>query len=642
MVLVVVRVVVCVHIFMLFHFACLSSHSCHPEDSSALLHFKTQLITNTIFYEDDDDYADPCPHVYPKMRTDCCAWMGVTCHSVSGHPNSTLFHLNHLQTLSLAYNYIYGSELPSLFGRFVSLTHLNLSDCDFKGEIPSQDLSWNDGLMWKETTWKKMLQNTTVLREIVLDDTDMSSIIATASPLSWMPNISSSLVTGIRGDLTSHILCLPNLQRLNLGGNEGIRIHLPKLNCNWNGSLHFSLFSKLQNLESLSLSGFDSLLLGNETNAIHQFTNLLELQLLQVDLTNFSKISWKFPKLQTLELSENKLEGNIPKWHGLTYLDLSFNLLVDDNISFICDATSLYVVNLSHNKLSSIIPQCLAKLSGLRVLDLQMNKLHGTLPSTLNLNRNQLEGHLPRSLSNCKDLMDLNLGNNQIEDTFPNWLQSLQNLEILVLRSNKLYGPIVSLKTKDMFPNLIIFDISSNKFSGQLPKSYIKSFEAMKNVNGAEVQSSFGYIHSSGYNFIISNIDLGYDDSVTETIKGLRTNFEKIPKVLVSIDLSSNRFEGEIPDDFGELHELIGLNLSHNNLNGPTPHSLGNLSNLESLDLSSNMLTGKIPAELTNLNSLEVLNFSSNHLEGSIPRGKHNIHLLRLKTSLDLVGNQWQ
>ncbi|XLT64347.1 receptor-like protein 49 [Arachis hypogaea] len=470
-------------------------------------------------------------------------------------------------------------------------------------------------------------------------------------------DLSDNLFTGHISAISSHSLQYLDLCRNKLQGNVPksmfnlVNLTELCLSSKWSGSLYFSLFSKLQNLKALSLSGFNSLLLASETNVSYQFTNLLSLQLLQVDLTNISKILWKFPKLQTLVLSENKLEGNVPKWihdihslerlklsqnqlssigqfpwYQLKYLDLSFNLLTDDNISFICNATSLQIVNLSHNKFKDTIPQCLANSPDLQDLDLPMNKFHGTLPSTfsrdlisLNLNGNQLEGHLPRSLSNCKDLIDLNLGNNQIEDTFPNWLQSLPYLEILVLQSNKLYGPIVSLKTKDMFPHLLIFDISSNHFSGQLPKVYIKSFQAMKSVVG--VQTSFYYIKSS-YVFITKEIEIEYHESMTATMKGLRTNFEKIPEFLVSIDLSSNRFEGEIPDDFGELHRLIGLNLSHNNLNGPIPHSLGNLSNLESLDLSSNMLTGKIPDELTNLISLEVLNLSSNHLEGSIPRGK--------------------
>ncbi|KAL1307356.1 hypothetical protein AAHE18_17G027100 [Arachis hypogaea] len=709
--------------------------------------------------------------------TDCCSWMGVTCDSLSGHvigldlscsalvgiihPNTTLFHLTHLQTLNFAHNHIYNSQLSSQFGGFVSLTHLNLSYCQFKGDIPSQishlsklqslDLSWNSGsqipssfsnltnltslyLSGSEssgsiTSWLSNLQHLThldlsdnrfngqfpkvlgqftklqtlilagnnlggklllsslanltqisrldcshnkfqgslpkkitgflSLTELILNDNLLNETIPSwcfSLPFLTSLDLSNNQFTGNISTISSHSLQYLYLCRNKLQGNIPKSLfnlvnltHLCLSSANWSYSLHLPLFSKLQNLQVLSLSGFNSFLLDSRTNSSYnRFSNLVALQLLQSDLTNFSKISWKFPKLQILELSENKLEGKIPKWihdshslgylelshnqlssigqfpwYQLVYLDLSFNLLTDDNISFLCNATSLQIINLSHNKFRGTIPQCVANLSFLIVLDLQTNKFHGTLPSnfsrnlnTLNLNGNQLEGHLPRSLSNCKDLMDLNLGDNQIEDTFPHWLQSL-NLEILVLRSNKFYGTIVSFKTKDVFPSLIIFDISSNKFSGQLPKG----FQAMKSVVGAEVQSSFYYIQS-GYGYILGSIDLEYHDSVTATMKGLRTNLEKIPNVFVSIDLSNNRFEGEIPDDFGELHALISLNLSHNSLTGPVPHSLGNLANLESLDLSSNLLTGKIPDELTNLIFLEVLNLSSNHLEGSIPRGK--------------------
>ncbi|MCH99986.1 receptor-like protein kinase, partial [Trifolium medium] len=113
-----------------------------------------------------------------------------------------------------------------------------------------------------------------------------------------------------------------------------------------------------------------------------------------------------------------------------------------------------------------------------------------------------------------------------------------------------------------------------------------------------------------------------YYDSMTVVTKGIKMTLVKIPTILVIIDLSRNKFEGEIPDVIGELHALVGLNLSHNRLTGHIPKSMGNLTNLESLDLSSNMLIGVIPTELTNLNSLEVLNLSNNHLVGEIPKGK--------------------
>ena len=51
--------------------------------------------------------------------------------------------------------------------------------------------------------------------------------------------------------------------------------------------------------------------------------------------------------------------------------------------------------------------------------------------------------------------------NNQFSDTFPSWLENLQNLELLILRSNQFYGKILeSLETNYEFPNLWILDLS--------------------------------------------------------------------------------------------------------------------------------------------------------------------------------------
>ena len=118
-------------------------------------------------------------------------------------------------------------------------------------------------------------------------------------------------------------------------------------------------------------------------------------------------------------------------------------------------------------------------------------------------------------------------------------------------------------------------------------------------------------------------VDLSISFGITiVTTKGISMPFKKIPINFVSIDLSGNKFEGEIPKVIGELQALTALNLSHNRLGGPIPQSMGNLTMLESLDLSSNMLTGRIPTELVDMKFLEVLNLSYNHLEGEIPKGK--------------------
>jgi hypothetical protein len=271
--------------------------------------------------------------------------------------------------------------------------------------------------------------------------------------------------------------------------------------------------------------------------------------------------------------------------------------------------SSLQLLNLAHNKLTGIIPQCLANLPSLQVLDLQMNKFYGTIPSnfsedcqlrTLNLNGNLLEGDMPKSLLICERLEALNLGSNKIEDHFPYWIQTMQYLEVLVFRDNKLYGPIANINIKHPYPSLRIFDISCNNLSGPLPKAYIQNFGYfMKN----DIEVGEG---SSQYMEKMELGDMTYYDSVTMTVKGNSIVMVKISLAFANIDLSQNKFEGEIPNFIGELQALKGLNLSHNRLTGPIPQSVVNLSSMESLDLSSNILTGVIPSELTNLNGLGV------------------------------------
>ena len=85
---------------------------------------------------------------------------------------------------------------------------------------------------------------------------------------------------------------------------------------------------------------------------------------------------------------------------------------------------------------------------------------------------NQLEGQIPRSLGNCKELEILNLGNNQINDTLPFWLGSFPELQLLILRNNRFHSAIESPRTNFEFPMLCIIDLSHNNFAGNLPAGY--------------------------------------------------------------------------------------------------------------------------------------------------------------------------
>ena len=83
----------------------------------------------------------------------CCSWKGVTCseegrviglnlnnESIYGglHKSSSLFSLQYLQNLSLAYNNFKNSRILPGFGNLTNLSCLNLSNAGFAGQIPSE------------------------------------------------------------------------------------------------------------------------------------------------------------------------------------------------------------------------------------------------------------------------------------------------------------------------------------------------------------------------------------------------------------------------------------------------------------------------------------------------------------------------
>lgn len=267
--------------------------------------------------------------------------------------------------------------------------------------------------------------------------------------------------------------------------------------------------------------------------------------------------------------------------------------------------------------MSRTIPPCLGNFSTeLITLHLKNNSLEGHIHDTfadashlrsLDLNSNKLEGPLPRSLAKCIKLDVVNVGNNMISDTFPSWLGSLPELKILVLRSNRFYGPLYNSNITFPFPALQIIDLSHNEFTGFLPTTIFISMEAMKNVDEQ------GRLEYMGGAF--------YDESITVAMKGHDFQLQKILVVFRAIDFSSNRFHGEIPEVLGNFKSLKVLNLSHNSLTGNIPVSFENMTALESLDLSFNKLDGRIPEQLLSVTALALLNLSYNRLWGRIPGG---------------------
>ncbi|XP_073268364.1 receptor-like protein Cf-9 [Populus alba] len=508
--------------------------------------------------------------------------------------------------------------------------------------------------MLEPISFNKLAQNLTQLRELYFGGVNMSLVV----PSSLM-NLSSSLSSlqlwdcGLKGELPDNFFRRSNLQSLKLWLNEELTGSFSPYNLS-NALSHLDLsytrisihlepdsISHLKSVEKMYLNGCN--FVGSNLGLLGNLTQLIKLGLADNQLGGQIPFSLgKLKQLEYLDLGNNSFTGSIPdvfanqtqlarlygqippsvfKLEHLRTLMLSSNDKLSGNISSaICELKFLQILDLSNNGFSGFIPQCLGNFSdGLSVLHLGANILHGNIPSIysegnslryLNFNGNQLKGVIPPPIINCVNLEFLDLDNNMIDDTFPSFLETLPQLEVVVLRSNKLHGSLKVPTVKDSFSKLQIFDLSNNSLSGPLPTEYFNNFKAMMSVD-----EHMDYMRTN-------NLSTSYVYSVTLAWKGLEIEFSKIQIALATLNLSCNKFTGKIPESLGKLKSLIQLNLSHNRLIGYIQPSLGNLTNLESLDLSSNLLVGRIPPQLVDLTFLQVLNLSYNQLEGPIPQGK--------------------
>ncbi|EXB40438.1 Receptor-like protein 12 [Morus notabilis] len=509
-----------------------------------------------------------------------------------------------LNVLNLASNSFSG-EIPTSIGNLNSLTEFHAYDCGLSGEIPFSignlthlkylDLSINNF----SGPIPSSIGNLTQLIELDLDSNHFSGPI----PLSF-----SKLI---------------NLESLYLFKNE------------LSGTVDFDMFLRLKNLTVLSLSN-NNLSLIIKPSVDGPPPQYIFLGLSFCNLSSFPDFLTHQVRMENLRLQGNHIGGPIPAWlmnmstETLLGISVAENSLTGELSRAICNFSSLSVLRLSGNKLVGELPLCLGNFSdSLAALDLRDNSFSGSIPTfakgnqlrIIDLSHNQLQGKLPRSLANCKMLESLSVENNQLNDVFPYWLESLPELQILVLGSNKFHGVIKAPQTDLGFVKLRIIVISYNNFTGMLPSNFIQNLKAMKSssVGDLRYMETTYTLRPSGGN----EVTFLFGFTITITIKGVRRYYPEINDDLSFIDLSNNNFGGEIPEVLGDLNGLYALDLSNNNLTGGIPSALANLKRLESLDLSQNKLSGRIPPVLEQLSFLQYFNVSHNNLAGPIPPANH-------------------
>ncbi|KAH9795644.1 Receptor-like protein 33 [Citrus sinensis] len=414
------------------------------------------------------------------------------------------------------------SELADSIGNLKLLRRLMLGYSQFVGPVPASLVLIrlnNNSLSGTIPSW---LFSLPLLEYVRLSDNQLSGHID-EFPSKSLQNIYLSN-NRLHGSILSSIFELVNLTDLQLDSN------------NFSGIAEPYMFAKLIKLKYLYIS-HNSLSLGTTFKIDIPFPKFSYLSLFACNISAFPSFLRTQDKLFYLDLSESKIDGQIPKW---------ISKIGKDSLSYL---------NLSHNFIT------------------KMKQISWKNLGSLNLNNNELEGANPQSLVNCTKLEVLDIGNNKINDVFPYWLRNLPELRVLVLRSNKLRGSVRVFEPMESFHKLRILDLSINNFSGYLPARFFEKLNAMRNVGADE-----GKLRYLGEEY--------YQDSVV-VIGKLHS--------LRLINLTHNHFTGKIPSSLGNLAKLESLDLSSNNLAGKIPKQLASLTSLSVLNLSHNRLDGPIP-----------------------------------------------
>ncbi|XP_027923373.1 receptor-like protein EIX1 isoform X3 [Vigna unguiculata] len=570
---------------------------CIPKEREALLQFKAAIV---------DDFGMLSSWTTPH----CCQWEGIRCTNLtshiidlhlpggfldeyfhyeykymSGEIHKSLMELPQLQYLNLSFNYFRYQRIPEFLGSLKNLKYLDLSFCDFGGEIPRQlgslsrlkylSLAWNflNGSIPRE------FENLSQLQHLDLGDNYLEGNIP-----SYLGNLSQLQHLGLNcynfeGNIPSELGNLTKLEQLYLGG-EGIKI---EDGGQWLSNLPFLTHFSLIGVSILDRSN-------NWLQVIAKLPKLRQLSLVDGSLSDHFILSSKPSKFNSST--------------SLSVLDLSWNTLTSPLVfQWVSNITSNLVdLNLHGNLLESSTSSHFGTLkNSLRHLDLSDNNFKVmdfksftnicTLQS-LNMAENYLPGHLPYILGNLSSgcikhsLQDLNLGYNQITGTLTD-ISVFSSLKTLFLDRNRLSGRIPEgVKLPSTLESL---SIHSSSLEGGIPKSFgdacsLLSVDMSDNNLSDELPMIISHL-SGCARYSLEQLSLSYNQ-----INGTLPDFS-IFTSMKTLYLNRNKINGEIPKEIQFPPTLECLNMNSNSLKGVlTDYHFANMSKLQHLDLSHNSL----------------------------------------------------
>ncbi|KAL6614976.1 hypothetical protein ACP70R_037246 [Stipagrostis hirtigluma subsp. patula] len=552
-------------------------------------------------------------------------------------PDSLLHsNLTSLETLDIGGNQFYKHVAPNWFWGLTSLKHLDASASGFEGPFPYE------------------IGNMTSIVHLDLSMNNLAGMIP--SNLDNLCNLEELhlFANNINGSITEFFKRLPNCS-----WNKLKTLFVPESNLT--GSLPPNL-EPLSNLAWLDLS--DNKLTGPELLQASSSGLVTHVEV--------ERVAGAWARVDPLEHSmcgdgppASHLSAGIPAKGGAR---ASIGLLSRCAGDHGFDAESRV---LSNNLNGTIHEGHLASLANLDELSLAENSIAIAVNLTwvppFNLKNVELRSCLlgPKFAMWLRwqtDIYNLDISNTSISDIVPDWFWTMASSVIyLNVRNNEISG---FLSSRMEFMRASVMDLSSNQFSGPIPKLPINlvSLDLSRNnlygplpldFGAPKLETLFlynnfisGTIPSSLCNLrLLELLDLS-NNELSGTIPECLDNESTTNTTSLSIQnlsLKNNNLSGEFPSFLQNCQKLIVLDLSHNQFFGTLQSWIGEkLPSLAFLQLRHNMFCGHIPMELTNLVDLQYLDLAYNNLSGSIPKSVVNYKGMAITGDTDnKYGDSW-
>jgi Leucine-rich repeat (LRR) protein len=598
-----------------------------------------------------------------------CSWYGVTCHEqwgeviqlelpsnhLVGYLPPELFQLPKLHTINVNGNPQLGVADPNSSSTATSATlrspieTLKLGDCSIANSL--------------SFTLKTFQFLSSTLRRITLSDNDFGGAMI-PSQLFELTSLEALNIANcnLSGNLLDALGNLVNLQVLNAADNSfngvlpatalGKMTSLIELNLSGNifvGPVPGTELSQLKYLERLSIAGRQeesstTTTTGSSSVAVQQARSGASSTTVQHGLSGNLPNFAGLPRLHTIDLSYNQLEGTFPE-------------------SFLPDLMDNRVkleMSLQHNHLSGAVPESLSKFDSI-VLKVTGNKFRSISPALCSKTswmkgdvaqfgcdgiacpRNTYSplGRKAQGSGTClkcssdsiapyvgshkclamtsnaaklswkehtilMDLFDATRGETWYNHT--HWGDNSKNICTWHGISCLHNGTEVAAE----HGIITAITLSNNHLNGTIP-AVVFDLQALESLdvskNGVDVK-----LAGMGDSGAARLKALRFDDTLTSSLKGIA----KLTKLQI-LRATNAQLSGTIPEGMFTLQHLHTLDLGKNQFNGTLSSTLGHLLKLQSLNLQDNALVGRIPDEIGGLSNLVSLNLAENNWNGTFP-----------------------